>query len=163
MTVSNQSQCLLAIMILACLGIARAFVVPIQSSCTMTGCHSIKRQSFNLRPTFITAVSMAEEEDIDFLFEDHDDEPTTATAPEPELPLDAQEKVWRYANKPLLRIGTKGATLTHGNSLKNLLKDHVVVKVKVNTKKFGKLKKYMIGVSRLYALHCTILQYITLH
>jgi hypothetical protein len=81
---------------------------------------------------------MAEEEDIDFLFEDDDDEPPELEAPA--VPLDAQERVWRYANKPLLRIGTKGATLTHGNSLKNLLKDHVVVKVKVNTKKFGKLK-----------------------
>jgi hypothetical protein len=85
----------------------------------------------------MTAHSMtAKKEDIDFLFEENDnDEPK---AP-PALVLDAQERVWRYANKPLLRIGTKGATLTHGNSLKNLLKDHVVVKVKVNTKKFGKL------------------------
>jgi hypothetical protein len=55
--------------------------------------------------------------------------------PDPEL--DAQEKVWRFAKKPLLRIGAKGATHAHGNSLRQLLEDHTVVKVKVNTKKFG--------------------------
>ena len=66
-----------------------------------------------------------EEMDIDFLFE------------EEEAPLDAQEKVWRFAKKPLLHIGSKGATHSHGNSFRQLLEDHTVVKVKVNTKKFG--------------------------
>lgn len=51
--------------------------------------------------------------------------------------LDVQEKAWRYAGKPLLRIGVKGATSSHGNSLRQLLEDHQVVKVKVNTKAFG--------------------------
>mmetsp|Transcript_23356 Transcript_23356/g.43377 ORF Transcript_23356/g.43377 Transcript_23356/m.43377 type:complete len:221 (+) Transcript_23356:230-892(+) len=72
-----------------------------------------------------------DEEDIEFLFE------------EPEVPyedLDAMEKVWRHAKKPLLRIGGKGATHSHGNSLRQLLDDHTVVKVKVNTKKFGTLQ-----------------------
>lgn len=71
----------------------------------------------------------ADEVDIDFLFE------------EPEIPyesLDSMEKVWRYAKKPLLRIGSKGATHSHGNSLRQLLDDHTVVKVKCNLKKFGK-------------------------
>lgn len=70
-----------------------------------------------------------DDEDIEFLFE------------EPELPyknLDTMEKVWRHAKKPLLRIGAKGATHSHGNSLRQLLDDHTVVKVKVNTRKFGK-------------------------
>lgn len=66
-----------------------------------------------------------DEEDIEFLFE------------EPPAELDATEKVWRYAKKPLLRIGSKGATHSHGNSLRQLLEDHTVVKVKVNTKKFN--------------------------
>lgn len=66
-----------------------------------------------------------DDEDIEFLFE------------EPEVELDATELVWRYAKKPLLRIGSKGATHSHGNSLRQLLDDHTVVKVKVNTKKFN--------------------------
>lgn len=48
------------------------------------------------------------------------------------------EKAWRYAKKPLLSIGAKGATFSHGNSLRQLLEAHTVVKVKVNTQKFGK-------------------------
>jgi hypothetical protein len=72
---------------------------------------------------------LVDDEDIEFLFE------------EPEVPykdLAASEKVWRHAKKPLLRIGAKGATHSHGNSLRQLLEDHTVVKVKVNTRKFGK-------------------------
>jgi RNA-binding protein YhbY len=68
-----------------------------------------------------------EEEDISFLFEE---------PPVEVKPLDSTEQVWRYAKKPLLRIGSKGATHAHGNSLRQLLDDHTVVKVKVNTKKF---------------------------
>jgi hypothetical protein len=70
-----------------------------------------------------------DEEDIEFLFE------------EPEIPykkFDGMEKAWRHAKKPLLSIGSKGATHSHGNSLRQLLEDHTVVKVKVNTRKFGK-------------------------
>ncbi len=66
-----------------------------------------------------------EEEGISFLFE------------EPQDILDSTEKAWRYAKKPLLRIGSKGATHAHGNSLRQLLEDHTVVRVKVNTKKFN--------------------------
>ena len=51
--------------------------------------------------------------------------------------LDVQEQVWRFVKKPLLHIGSKGATKSHGNSLRQLLEDHTVVKVKVNTRKFG--------------------------
>lgn len=47
------------------------------------------------------------------------------------------EKVWRYIKKPLLRIGSKGLTESHGNSLKELLAQHDAVKVKVNTGKLG--------------------------
>jgi RNA-binding protein YhbY len=50
---------------------------------------------------------------------------------------EAEEKVWRYVKKPLLSIGSKGASLSHGNSLRQLLEDHTAVKVKVNTKAFG--------------------------
>lgn len=51
-------------------------------------------------------------------------------------PTDGMERAWRYAKKPLLRIGAKGATASHGNSLRQLLDDHTVVKVKVNTQSF---------------------------
>jgi len=70
-----------------------------------------------------------EEVDIDFLFEEADAKPKYED-------LDVTEKAWRYAKKPLLRIGSKGATHSHGNSLRQLLDDHKVVKVKVNTKKY---------------------------
>jgi len=43
------------------------------------------------------------------------------------------ERVWRFVKKPLLRIGAKGATASHGNSLRQLLDDHTAVKVKINT------------------------------
>jgi RNA-binding protein YhbY len=73
------------------------------------------------------------DDDDDFLLEEMDKEPV--------IELDSMERTWRYANKPLLRIGSKGATLTHGNSLRQLLGDHTVVKVKINTRKFGSLQR----------------------
>lgn len=70
----------------------------------------------------------AEDEDFEILFGEEEEEPD----------LDVTEKAWRYAKKPLLSIGAKGATGSHGNSLRQLLDSHTVVKVKVNTNKFGK-------------------------
>ena len=63
------------------------------------------------------------------------DEGLGATAGGDDLPN--LEKAWRSAKKPLLRIGAKGATQSHGNSLRELLAQHTVVKVKVNTKPYG--------------------------
>lgn len=52
-------------------------------------------------------------------------------------PLDGNRaKAWQHAKKPLLRIGGKGATKSHGNSLRQLLDQHTVVKVKVNSGPF---------------------------
>jgi RNA-binding protein YhbY len=60
--------------------------------------------------------------------------PTTkAAAP---LLLPNMERAWRHVKKPLLSIGGKGATLSHGNSLRQLLDAHTVVKIKINTKQF---------------------------
>jgi len=42
------------------------------------------------------------------------------------------EQTWRYTRKPLLRIGSKGISKSHGNSLKELLSSHTVVKIKCN-------------------------------
>lgn len=50
------------------------------------------------------------------------------------------EEVWRFVKKPLISVGGKGATEKHGNSLRQLLDHHTVVKVKVNTKSFGTLE-----------------------
>ena len=50
--------------------------------------------------------------------------------------LSNMENAWRYAKKPLMSIGSKGATPTHGNSLRQLLEHHQIVKVKVNTRKY---------------------------
>ena len=70
------------------------------------------------------------EEDFEILFGEEEQKK--------EENLDPVEKAWRYAKKPLLSVGAKGATFSHGNSLRQLLEAHTVVKVKVNTQKFGK-------------------------
>lgn len=77
------------------------------------------------------------EEDIERLY-DQVDELSLKRA------LDPTEKAWRYATKVLLRIGSKGATLTHGNSLRQLLEQHEVVKVKINTRKFGEWLSFIV-------------------
>ena len=63
--------------------------------------------------------------------------PTTAVSSNDQdatAPLDHNRaKAWQHVKKPLLRIGGKGATKSHGNSLRQLLDQHTVVKVKVNT------------------------------
>jgi len=65
----------------------------------------------------------------------HDDNHDISETVEADVPLDALERTWRYARKPLLSVGAKGATSTHGNSLRQLLEAHTVVKVKVHTRK----------------------------
>jgi len=50
--------------------------------------------------------------------------------------LNSMEKAWRYAKRPLLSVGSKGATFSHGNSLRQLLEAHTAVKVKVNTRRY---------------------------
>ena len=62
----------------------------------------------------------------------------SSTPDESNIPDNLMEQVWRYVKKPLISVGGKGATNKHGNSLRQLLDDHTVVKVKVNTKSFGK-------------------------
>jgi len=64
------------------------------------------------------------------------------------------EKTWRYVKKPLLSIGAKGATASHGNSLKELLQDHTAVKVKVNTKAFGVFFYFLHNFMCLFACAC---------
>jgi hypothetical protein len=134
--------------ILSCLlsiSLAQGFLQP-----HLKACRSI--QPVRGRPTFITSVALAteavdqdEDEDVDEDEdeEDSDDEDIDFLFEEPSIAyedLEGAEKAWRHAKKSLLSIGSKGATLTHGNSLRHLLEDHTVVKVKVNTKKFGKCR-----------------------
>jgi RNA-binding protein YhbY len=76
---------------------------------------------------------MMNENDFEVLFKDEVEKQQNA------VPLDGLEKAWRYAKKPMLSIGAKGAQFSHGNSLRQLLEAHTVVKVKVNTQKFGTL------------------------
>ena len=59
----------------------------------------------------------------------------------PPVPLEPLERAWRHVKKPLLRIGNKGATAAHGNSLRQLLDAHTTVKVKINTHKLGNLEE----------------------
>ena len=66
-----------------------------------------------------------------------DDDTDVLSESEPEANLDDLEKTWRYIKKPLLSIGGKGASASHGNSLRELLESHTAVKVKVNMKPFG--------------------------
>lgn len=55
-------------------------------------------------------------------------------------PSKGMEKAWRYAKKSLLSIGAKGATASHGNSLRQLLQDHTIVKVKISTQSYVDLQ-----------------------
>lgn len=67
-----------------------------------------------------------------------EDEDTPSEPIAPPQPPSSLERAWRSVPKPLLSIGAKGASLSHGNSLKQLLEAHSIVKVKVNTKQFDK-------------------------
>ncbi len=64
--------------------------------------------------------------------------------------LTALERTWRSVKKPMVRIGSKGTALSHGNSLRELLNAHTVVKVKVNNSRipleetFVELKKFAV-------------------
>jgi len=88
------------------------------------------------RPVFGCPVSqLTDPEHLRILAGDNSNEESSTSSSSVEE-LDVTEVVWRYAKKPLLRIGGKGATKSHGNSLRQLLEDHTVVKVKVNTKTF---------------------------
>jgi RNA-binding protein YhbY len=93
------------------------------------------------RPTLVHPVvsqlTSAEETGLHDDGDDDKDEDEEFLLEDSPVALDATEMAWRYAKKPLLRIGSKGATHSHGNSLRQLLLDHTVVKVKVNTKKFN--------------------------
>jgi RNA-binding protein YhbY len=80
-----------------------------------------------------SALCSSDSDDDAFVLEETDTVPVKK--------LDYMEKTWRYAKKPLLRIGSKGATATHGNSLRQLLEDHTVCKVKINTNKCGSLQE----------------------
>lgn len=55
----------------------------------------------------------------------------------PSGPVANAEKAWRHVKKPLLSIGSKGASPTHGNSLRQLLESHTAVKVKINNSNFA--------------------------
>jgi RNA-binding protein YhbY len=76
--------------------------------------------------------NLQDEEDFEMLFKG------ALKAEQQQKILGPIEKAWRHVKKPLLSIGAKGATFAHGNSLRQLLEAHTVVKVKVNTKQFGK-------------------------
>lgn len=64
--------------------------------------------------------------------------------------LNAMERTWRSVKKPMVRIGSKGTALSHGNSLRELLNAHTVVKVKVNNSRipleetFAVLKEFAV-------------------
>ena len=51
------------------------------------------------------------------------------------------EKAWRYIKKPLIRIGGKGLQDSHGNSLRQELEHHSIVKIKINSPKLGTLNE----------------------
>jgi len=53
----------------------------------------------------------------------------------------AVEKAWKYVKKPLLRVGAQGVAASHGNSLRELLNAHTIVKVKVNSISIGSLEQ----------------------
>jgi RNA-binding protein YhbY len=97
--------------------------------------HIISHRRFH-RTLSVTFARDTDESDSDETNVDPESTLTNETEPPKSPSLDHLERAWRYANKPLLRIGSKGATLTHGNSLRQLLDSHTVVKIKINTRRF---------------------------
>uniref|UniRef100_A0A7S2R0N8 CRM domain-containing protein n=1 Tax=Eucampia antarctica TaxID=49252 RepID=A0A7S2R0N8_9STRA len=84
---------------------------------------------------------VADDDDDELVVAEEDDDEVEEEEEE-EVVLEGVEKAWRYAKKPLVRLGNKkGATAAHGNSLRQLLEDHTVVKVKINTGKLGSLQE----------------------
>lgn len=82
--------------------------------------------------------------------DENDDEESLVSSPASSPKVDGMEKAWRYVKKPLLSIGAKGASLSHGNSLRQLLEQHVAVKVKVNTRSFdGSLETAFVKLCSL--------------
>jgi hypothetical protein len=70
-----------------------------------------------------------EEEEND---SDNDWSDDALTSVSSQLDLSNMERAWRYSKRPLLSLGAqKGATIKHGNSLRELLNHHTAVKVKV--------------------------------
>mmetsp|Transcript_22516 Transcript_22516/g.64765 ORF Transcript_22516/g.64765 Transcript_22516/m.64765 type:complete len:211 (+) Transcript_22516:119-751(+) len=110
-----------------------AFVVQAPQT-TPKAIHQQQRQSIiNTRPTdrkWSAAIHSSSASSDDFA----DDGAAGAAL----APLSGnRQKAWQHARKPLLRLGGQGAKLSHGNSLRELLDQHTVVKVKVNPGPFG--------------------------
>lgn len=72
---------------------------------------------------------------------DSSDDETTQHLPIPSSSNPAVEKAWKYVKKPLLRVGAHGVGTSHGNSLRELLNAHTIVKVKVNSISLGSLEQ----------------------
>lgn len=73
------------------------------------------------------------------------------------------ESVWRFIKKPLLRLGSKGISPSHGNSLRELLKSHRVIKVKVNNRKDGTSVHARWRNSKQYSLFLFLILINVLH
>ena len=91
-----------------------------------------------------TATTLQEEEE-DENFEvleelDCDEDPDVEQDMASVAVLGNMERVWRSVDKVMLSIGAKGATITQGNSLRQLVEQHTVVKVKVNMSLFESLE-----------------------
>lgn len=108
---------ILSVLLLGC--VARAFVIPLTNIN-----NSLSTSKFSSIQLNLAADSF-------------DDSNSSATNVESNPGV---ANAWRYVKKPLLRIGGKGVTETHGNSLRELLNAHTCVKVKVNTQKLGSLE-----------------------
>ena len=65
-----------------------------------------------------TAIGLSNPLDDNIPLDNEEAAATTTTTAESPPPM---EKTWRYVKKPLLRIGNKGPSKSHGNSLKELL------------------------------------------
>eukprot|EP00339_Tiarina_fusa_P020149 CAMPEP_0117028548 /NCGR_PEP_ID=MMETSP0472-20121206/20748_1 /TAXON_ID=693140 ORGANISM="Tiarina fusus, Strain LIS" /NCGR_SAMPLE_ID=MMETSP0472 /ASSEMBLY_ACC=CAM_ASM_000603 /LENGTH=200 /DNA_ID=CAMNT_0004736067 /DNA_START=83 /DNA_END=685 /DNA_ORIENTATION=+ len=143
---------------LVCLAEMAVAFVP-GSVFSSVGNHAVLTRQRQQRSTTTTTWSTAESSkavdddeasmEIDLDIFDEQEEHRVVSDDAASSAFDAHEQVWRYAKKPLLHIGSKGATHSHGNSLRQLLNDHTVVKVKVNTKKFGTLEKAATALKSL--------------
>ena len=78
---------------------------------------------------------------------------STSTSTSTSTPLSAStpgvDLAWRHVSKPMLRIGSKGVSATHANSLGELLEAHTCVKVKINTHKLGSLEEAFVCIQNV--------------
>jgi len=96
--------------------------------------------AFAVLPKTSLSLPFSTNQRMNILQMSNDDSVDTTDEESASPPSPGVDKAWKHIKKPMLRIGGKGVTETHGNSLRELLNAHTAVKVKINTHKLGSLE-----------------------